>query len=197
MANDKKMEKPLIFADDDATRFSPDNVRHADPSRIPGYSEVVQANDVAKADELRFRTQHAGKLKQEDVYKSIGADPKALDVEYQWLRITGPGGGDSYTANVELDKAVQQGFRKANRSVLEHFGHGFPPAAHEEADGTIRRMDVALYYRSGEVARKWERYYAEESAKREGARTESFRDGAFSAPVVETERSREFVELSH
>ena len=54
MSDAKILEKPVLFPDDraDAERFDPQMHRgHLDPSRIPGYSEIVQANDIARADD--------------------------------------------------------------------------------------------------------------------------------------------------
>jgi len=195
------LKKPLIFADvrSDAEKFDPRLHKGTlDPSRIPGYSEIVQANDIAKADALYFREQNQGRT-QEDVYKQIGATPQDLDVEFQWLRITGPGGADSPNAQRDLDGYVhQQGFRLATEEDLSGRGYGFPPNARRAEDGSIRRgPDVALYVRSGEVSRMWEQYRAEEAARMENAHEEAeFREGDYSTSMTRTDE-RETIDVTH
>jgi len=168
--------KPVLFAEDYNTRFDPVNVRSTDPSRIEGWSETVQANDIAKADALEFRKAHetAKVIKtQEDAYKVIGAGPAELPVDFKWLRISGPGGADSPSANAEIDMYVSQGFLPCTKEIfdimVENYGYKFNHALWRVAeDGTIRRgYDVALYYRSGDVARKWEQHSVAEAIERD------------------------------
>lgn len=178
--------KPLLWSDDRSAleRFDPNKVRDLDPSRIPGYSEIVKANDISKADDLEFREAHrenvGGIRTKEDAYKAIGAAPRKLRYEFKWLVVSGPSGGAiPYALRGQMDKYRQQGFEPvtidagkdpevAFREVFPECG--FPPNAHVEADGTIRRgYDLALYVRNGEVARRWEAYEAEQVAKRENA----------------------------
>jgi hypothetical protein len=197
---DVKPSKPLLFADErtDAERFDPRLHRgHLDPSRIPGYAEIVQANDIAPADALTFRDRNAGRTK-EDIYKQIGATPQPLPVELAWLRITGPGGVDSPRAYQELDHYKNaQGFRLARVEDLEAHGYGFPPAARLAEDGTIRRgPDVALYIRSGEVARMWEAAKIAEQAELAGAPS-TFNAGAYSAPGFDAPETRETITVKH
>lgn len=193
--------KPLIFSDDrgDAAKYDP--ALHAgslDPSRVPGYAEIVKANDIAQADPLVFRDKTG--MTQEEAYAKVGAKPQELPVELKWLRISGPGGADSHSAARELDKAVhQEGFRLATKTDLDNLGYGFPPTARMAEDGIIRRgPDVALYIRSGEVARKWEQYYAAETARLEGANAlpDTLREGDHSVETF-TEAERETVEVTH
>jgi len=165
-------EKPNIWAEtrSDAERFDP--ARHRgplDPSRIPGYSEIVQANDIAKADALTFR--NANNITKEDAYALIGATPRKLDVEFQWLPISGGGGANMSQAQTRvLDRyRNQEGFRLAVEDDLTSRGFGFPPLGRPAEDGTIRRgPDVALYVRSGEVAKMWENFKIQEQAALEG-----------------------------
>lgn len=207
MAEDKvqtetKGGKPLLWADEDfdpLERFNPRNFRGSDdPSRIEGYSEAVRANDIEKADDLVFREQNQGRTK-EDVYRSIGSHPQALPVEFQWLRVCGPAGSDSPTAARELDrKLTQEGFRLATEDDLERYGYSLSPNAWKAADGTIRRgPDVALYVRSGEVARMWERFTAEEAAKAEGAPLpDAMSAGEHAAPTF-SEEERDTAYIAH
>lgn len=191
-------KKPLIFADErtDAERFDPNVHRGTlDPSRIPGYSEVVMANDIDKADDLEFR--RANGFTKEEMYRKIGASPARLPVEFQWLRVSGAGGAHSAGALRELDYYQnREGFRLATEDDLTSHGYGFPPAARRAEDGTIRRgPDVALYVRSGEVARMWETFKFREQKELEGAGgAQTFNPGT---EVSASEEDRESITIKH
>lgn len=195
-----KPVKPVLFPDSrtDAEKFDPRlHMGALDPSRIPGYSEIVQANDVAKSDPLVFRNQTG--MTHEDMFKKIGAKPQELPVEFKWLRISGPGGADSHSAMRTLDTAKnKEGFRLASEEDLERYGYSFPPAGRKAEDGTIRRgADTALFIRSGEVARMWERYIVEEAARLEGASVPAtLTEGGYSAETF-VEEEREKAEVTH
>lgn len=172
--------KPMLFPEDyDERRFDPAKNKASKPSRIEGYTEIIRANDIAKADDLLFRQAHAGAAvikTKEDAYKVIGAKPQELPVEFKWLRVNGPGGAHSPTAAAEIDVYTSdQGFVLCTKerfdNLAELFGYKFNHASWRVAeDGTISRgYDVALFYRSGEVARKWDRHMLEEAAKARGA----------------------------
>jgi hypothetical protein len=190
-------QKPLLFSDDNAVdlRFDPwANEGALDPGRIEGYSEIIKANDIAKADDLVFREQNQGRTK-EDLYKQIGSGPRKLKYEFAWLPVSGAAGGISQAASQQLDwYMTREGFRLATLAEVRAEGFNIGPSAHEAADGTIRRgSDVALYLRSGEVARKWERYRAEKAAQAEGATLpDRFEEGDYASEtfVAEEERTR-------
>jgi len=213
--NDTKKQvptKPVLFADtrSDAEKFDPMLHRgHLDPSRIRGYSEIVQANDIAKADDLKFRDANQGKTK-EDLYRQIGAKPQDLPIELQWLPVSGTAGAPISThAARQLDQYVnQQGFRIVTWSrddsgeiripVLDEYGYSLDGPSRFAEDGTIRRgPDSALYWRSGEVARKWEAFKFDQQAEREGARPEGFTSGAYGAPALDIEDSHEQITVTH
>lgn len=165
-------EKPALFPDErtDAEKFDPARHRGTlDPSRIPGWSEIVQANDIDKADALTFRSRNG--ITKEDAYRLIGATPRKLEVEFAWLPISGLAGARMSDAQARaLDSYEnQEGFRLATEEDLRRYGFGFPPLGRRAEDGTIRRgADTALYVRSGEVARKWEAFKIAEQAALEG-----------------------------
>lgn len=194
--------KPVLFADErtDAEKFDPKLHRGAlDPSRIPGYSEQVQANDIAKADDLIFRSANKGKTK-EDIYREIGASPGPLPVEFQWLRVSGAGGADAPSVLRELDHYVNsQGFRPAHfPDDFEPHGYGRPPSARVAEDGTIRRgPDVALYVRSGEVARMWETFKFDEQSRFEGSKPSEFQAGGYSAEAFAEPDKHETLTVRH
>lgn len=172
--------KPALFPENyDTSRFDPSRRAGSDPSRIPGYSERVQANDVAAADDLMFRNAHRDAKNistKEDVYRQIGTSPGKLPVEFAWLRVNGPGGANSPTANAEVDSYMtDQGYIPCTKDKFDllaaEYGYSFNSAAWRVAeDGTIRRgYDVALFYRRGDVAEMWKKALAEEAARLEGA----------------------------
>lgn len=173
--------KPMLFPSDyDERKFDPRKRNAMDSSRIEGYSEIVQANDISKADDLRFREAHAGATHiktKEDVYKLLGSKPQELPVEFAWLRVNGPGGAHSASAAAEIDQyTADQGFVLCTKdrfdALSSAYGYKFNTAAWRVAeDGTIMRgYDVALFYRSGEVARMWENHRLEENSRAEGNR---------------------------
>lgn len=206
-SSDALTEKPVLFADErtDSEKFDPNLHRGAlDPSRIPGYSEIVQANDIAKADDLIFREQNLGKTK-EDLYRQIGAQPQVLPVEFKWLRISGPGGGESHNALRELDGyKTKEGFSLVQKTAFDkgetfdRLGYGFPPAGRRAEDGSINRgPDVALFVRDGEVARNWEKFYVDETARMEGAGISStLHAGKYATETFES-AERETALLTH
>ena len=208
MKNDKntpseaKTSKPLLFADDrsDAQRFDPRLHRGSlDPSRIPGYSEIVTANDIDKADDLWFREKNLGKTKDQ-VYREIGASPQVLPVEFQWLPVSGAAGGgiSSHQARVLDGMKNQQGFRLATVEDLEREGYGFPPAGRLAEDGTIRRgSDVGLFVRSGEVARMWNSFREDTQASLEGDTSRTATAGAYETDLSFSEEDRETVTVKH
>lgn len=177
----EQKKKPLLWSDYDPLAYDPDvwEARSLDPSRIPGYSETVQANDVAKADDFVFQQRQrefgVGDNRfwnKEKVYEVIGAHPRELEVDFAWLPISGPGGGSlSPDQARQLDHYMnREGYRritvKDEADFTSQFGYPFPPTAHVEADGSIRRgVDLALYARPGEVARKWEQKHMQMAAE--------------------------------
>ena len=90
-----------------------------------------------------------------------------------------------------------EGFKLATRADLENHGYGFPPAAREAEDGTIRRgPDVALYVRSGEVARMWEAAKFADQAELAGA-PQAFNAGGYSAEAFDEAEKRETITVKH
>lgn len=198
----KSSAKPVVFSDDrtPVEKFDPRVHQGAvDPGRISGYAETVQANDIAKADDLIFRNQNLGKTK-EDLYKQIGARPAELPVEFKWLRISGPGGGESPNAHRELDGyRNKEGFGLATQDDLDRYGYGFPEDARKAEDGTIRRgPDVALYVRDGEVARMWDKFRDEQTALMEGDQLSgTLRAGDYSVETYSEELERDTITYAH
>jgi hypothetical protein len=190
-----KAVKPTIFANEE--RFDPFSQDGSlDPGRIEGYSEIIKANDLDMADDLTFRDIH-GKTKDE-MWRLIGAKPRKLNFQFAWLPVSGVAGGISQAAAIQLDHyQTREGFQLANEADLSSRGCKLPPTAHIAADGTIRRgADVALYIRSGEVARKWERYRAEQAARAEGKLPDMLRTGDDEAETFRDREERRQVEIT-
>lgn len=196
----KKPSKPVLFADAraDAEKFDPMSHRgHLDPSRIPVYSEIVQANDIAKADDLDFRYKNG--FTKEEAYRRIGATPRPLEVEFAWLPISSAGGAPSQLQARALDSwKNQEGFRIATEEDLTSRGFGFPPLGRTAEDGTIRRgADTALFVRSGEVARKWEAFKMAEQAELEGQSLPAFTANGYVAETEGGLEASETVTVKH
>ena len=200
--------KPMLFPEDyDPRRFDPGKNRTSKPSRIGGYTEILRANDIAKADELKFREAHSGAAvikTQEDAYKVIGATPQELPVEFKWLRTNGPGGAYSPVAAAEVDGYTSdQGFILCTKerfdTLADMFGYEFNHASWRVSeDGAIHRgYDVSLFYRSGEVARKWDRFMADEVAKAEGASLPAEITGKNTTAETFSEQEIEEVFIKH
>ena len=197
------MAKPLIFPENyDIKKFDPNNRGIVDPSRIGGYDKQVMANDLDKADVYEFHKAHESGKKirtKEDAFRAIGAHPKPLPVEFKWLRVSGPGGAYSASATAEVDVySADQGFIPCTKerfdNVAKEYGYTLESNAWVAEDGTIRRgYDVALFYRSGDVARAWEKALAAETAKREG---ESFPERLRDAETFR-EETKEEIFLTH
>jgi hypothetical protein len=173
-------KKPVILHDytedaerEEALQFDPRVFDNADPSYIPGYSEIVQANDIEKANDLVFANQHEGTgITKEYVYtKILKTHPRKLPVIFRWLRVAAPNGTNSYNADRDRMDYTKRGYRIASVEDLDRHGFGRPPAAHVEADGTIRRDDVALFVVDGGAERAYERWLAQQIAETENPTT--------------------------
>ena len=195
------MSKPFLVPDatNDVERASETNpwIRQShDPSYIPGYSEQVQANDLATGDDLEFRQRHRhlGNDPKAHFYRLIGAEPKPLAVEFAWLRVNDPGGNRSYNADVDLMEYTSDGYIPATVETLTKYGYGFPPAGHKAPDGTIRRLDTMLYFIDGSKARVLK---AERSAEARAADEPKAEHGADSnVPILVTDNERDKLELT-
>lgn len=199
MANKPQNRKPVILPDytkdterEEALDFDPSIFDQSDPSWIPGYSEIVQANDIEAADDLTFRNQHSStNITKEYLYSNIiKAHPRKLPVVFRWLRVAGPNGLNSYNADRDRMDYTKRGYRLAKQEDLTGNGFGLPPAAHVEADGTIRRDDVALFVVDGRAERAYERWLAQEIAE-----TESPTAGV-DAPGAHAEADRDTLTLT-
>lgn len=176
-------KKPVILNDyvsqsDEAFEFNAEAFerRSIDATFIPGYFETVQANDVAKADDLKFRIQHEKTgITKEKLYGVIGAEPKTLPYVFRFLRVAGIDGTTNSNVQRDLLEYTRRGYRIVNwhldkERIFEANGWGFPPAARlEKADGSIRLDDTALYVVDGRAERAWENWVANHTREMESA----------------------------
>ena len=183
----KPKRKPNMTADD-ARQFDPAYwaERDHDPSWIHNYSEIIQANDLEKVDDLTFRTAMreggAPYNSKEDVYQQIGAKPQKLKYRLAWLPIAAPDGGTLDAGSRKMLRTYKE--RRGYRIVsgrrddeglitghpLDEMGWQVTDDCWLAEDGTIRRGvgDLALYYCDGEVARKWDQWAAQQAAEADG-----------------------------
>lgn len=160
--------KPLLFGEDDPRRKAQRARGGLAPDYIPGYSELVQARDIAKAEHFYDGIEHRGltDAQKRVYYERFGTKPVDSEWEFSWQRVSGPGGENSYNASTALMLAENDGWelvqlkakdiKRAKEEFKERFGYGFPPAAHLMPDGSLRRLDVALYVMRGHTWRALE-----------------------------------------
>lgn len=169
------IEEPLLWGDESNEVEKFDSERDLveggfDTSYIGGYSELQKAKDIAKADEATLSESIKRKY-----YKRFGTEPYKSKYEFAWPRVSSPSGDDSHTANRDLIAWYQQGYTpvtvnpeqtldKQKAEFRKKYGYDFPRAARVAPDGTIRRLDTALFVVDGERARRNE---ARQRAKNE------------------------------
>lgn len=181
--------KPALFAnyipDEDTAELSGGALE--DPSWIEGYSQIVQANDIAAANDLVWANQHEKTgITKEKVYNLIGARPRELPMQFKWLRVAGPDGGNSYSADADTLQHKERGYRIVTPADLTSWGLELPPSAHV-AGGMIRRLDVALFVVDGRRERLFEERRAREAAERE---SQEVRRGQKSGVEIRAEAER-------
>lgn len=144
-------KKPLLFGvqtnDSEVKHFADEYAyENFDPSYVPGYGEQQKANDIATSQQLTTAQKAA-------YYQRYGKQPGQMPAELMWVRVSGVNGAHSTNAAITATEYRRKGYRQATVADLEKHGWGMPPTAHVEADGSIRREDVALWIVDGERAR--------------------------------------------
>ena len=178
-------QKPVILSDyksdTDDFGFDPSIFGETnDPYYIPGYTEQCKANDVEKADDFRFREQHQsdGITKQKLYDEVIKCQPRALPYVFSWLRVIGIDGTANANVVRDMYEYTKRGYKKVNwhedqERIFSANGWGMPPGAVIEADGTVRRDDLALFVVDGRAERAWEKWLAEYTASLESSKSEN------------------------
>jgi hypothetical protein len=137
---------------------------------IPGYSELVMANDLEKS--VAISTE----VKEKYYKRDFGTGPATLPVEFKWIPVVGPNGEVSFNANEAVYQHKAMGYEpvilKSTTMVeadkefrAQFFGFGFPPVAHLSSDGMIRHRDAALFFVDRETADRLERERIEENKR--------------------------------
>lgn len=166
-------KRPVIFSDDqpDSLDYVEEqveaNVRQTKrlSSYIPGYTEQVEANDMAKGVQFGSGGEIHG-LSESDkrsYYERFGTEPKPLPYVFNWLRVADHRGEQNMTVSQSLMNRRREGWTAAKKEdFLEggkfaELGWGMPPAIDTVGpDGTLRRMDTALFYMKGDRYRRLE-----------------------------------------
>lgn len=149
-------KKPLLFAElDKADGPLPRRIRDKlGPDYIPGYSEAVMANDLSTSEII------SQDVKDKYNRRDFGTGPSTLPFEFKWVRVTGPKGEMSHSADEDAYQYKMQGYHpvivESTADFTERFGFGFPPAGRLGEDGMIRHRDVALFYVDRQTADRLE-----------------------------------------
>jgi len=164
---------------------------------IPGYSEIVMANDLAKS------TQIPEYIKEKYYKVDFGTGPQELPFIFAWVRVTGPTGELSASANQDAFDYKQKGWRavkcssKKQSEFKEQFGYGFPPAATITSDGMIRHRDAALFVVDKKTADRLEAQRIEDNAQFLGRNQPGADDNIDPLYDIEDEVYQEFVSSTH
>ena len=169
-------KKPLVLADDTPVdqRFQAEQYtwEEQDASYIPGYSEIVKANDIATSERLSTE-------QKERYYQRWSTGPRRLPFEFVYLRMTNAAGGVSHSAAVDRMVYNQAGYTICKKDDFLALKDRFPEillgtpwdngSATLEPDGTIRRLDSALFVVMTDNPRylAWQRRRAEENTRAE------------------------------
>lgn len=196
MSKKNEAGKPAIFANyeaDPVQAFDPRGYEIDDASWIPGYSEIVRANEIAAADDHVWNTQHYETgITKKQMYQVIGADPRPLPVVFRWLRVVGINGGNSPNADRDRRPFTDRGYRPVRKEDLEQWGIGFPPTAHVDASGMIRRDDVALFVVDGRREKSFRDWERQQIAEAEATSQRAGKDTGV-AITSEAERGQEMI----
>lgn len=170
--------KPLILADDTPIeqRFQAEGYtwEEQDATYIPGYSEIIKANDLDTSERLSTE-------QKESYFKRWGTGPRKLPFEFVYLRMTNAAGGVSHSAAVDRMVYNQAGYTICKKDDFLALQERFPDillgtpwengSATLEPDGTVRRLDSALFVVMTDNPRyqAWLRRRAEENTRADSA----------------------------
>lgn len=140
-----------------------------DPYYIPGYTEIMKANEIEAADPHVWHERY-GKtnITKESVLKGIGANPRPLPVNFVPLRAAGADGANNANVNRDLMPYSRWGYRPAKwpEDFTQH-GFGQPPGYTVRHDGTLHRDDLQLFVVDGRAERARQETLAREARARE------------------------------
>lgn len=120
---------------------------------IPGYSEEEAARDIEQAE--RFAS--AGEIhgltdaQKQEYYERFGTGPKEKDFDLKFLRVAGPNGQANLNVRQRMVAHQRDGYQQVTVEDFEEGGifadYDVPPDADVAPDGSIRRIDTALFYK--------------------------------------------------
>lgn len=193
MSAPTRRTKPLLFGEtlEKETERAYDLPGYAgeanDPAWIDGYSQMIRARDILKAEygSLTYRL-------RDKLLRDLGVtEYKAPPVDLMWGRVTGLDGKENDNVRLDMRAHNRAGYKVITKTDLEALGYSVPESAHVEADGTIRRGDVALMAVDAERARANEQRRRAEVAELEGTDGLTGQEtGTFIS--VEASRDRDF-----
>lgn len=191
-----KKSKPVILTDYD--RQAMDDVEALiarnrqmeddfDPYYIPGYTEVLKANEIKAADDFTWMERHREThLTKEKVLKTIGAEPRTLPVYFKPLRVQSADGAASSTVLSDMRPYAKWGYRPAIWPAdFEQHGFGQPPGFVVRPDGTLHRDDLQLFVVDGRAERARLELLAREARERENMASFKSAEGVQFAGTAE------------
>jgi hypothetical protein len=191
--------KPVKFGEQDASDDIPRRSAqlgnpgyHIDVNYIPGYTEQVLANDMAKA----IKTDSTGMSEEtkQGYYQRFGRKPMPLPYHFMPLRVLNTANEPLY-GNQQLMNFQRLGYRPAKAEdfkedgIFGRLGWQKPPAYQETPGGTFRNWDTELWFVDGDRYRYNEAQRAEQTKQMANTPKlpDSFKGPYGSAPTFELE----------
>jgi hypothetical protein len=140
-----------------------------DPYYIPGYTEIVKANEIANADDHVWHERYSKTdITKAKVLAGIGANPQPLPVNFTPLRVSSADGTSNANVTRDLMPYSRWGYRPAiwPEDFTKH-GFGQPPGYTVRQDGTLHRDDLQLFVVDGRAERARQESLAREARARE------------------------------
>lgn len=159
-------DKPAVFPDGKSSAEIPlpdfsdlpdteiaNREHHTGGPYIPGYSEEEAARDVEAGE--RFAS--AGEIhgltdaEKEEYYERFGTGPIEKQWDLRFHRVAGPNGEPNSNVRQRMIVHQREGYRPVKTEHFEEGGplddYDVPPDAEVAPDGTIRRLDTALFFK--------------------------------------------------
>lgn len=200
---DSDSKRPVVFGDETTAsdrhtaRMAERDVSQAQKlgSYIPGYTEQVQANDIASGTEFASRGEIHGMDESEKrkYYERFGTEPQPLPYRLKPVRTsTADGEGENITISQNLQNFKRRGWRPAKAEDFAEdgkfgrLGWEKPPGFEAQPDGTLRRWDTTLFYIEGEQYRRLQeqKHTPEEEKLPQGPDSEMYEKEEGSAKAV-------------
>lgn len=140
---------------------------HTGGPYIPGYSEEEAARDVEQGVEFASAGEIHGlsDSDKEAYYERFGTGPKPKEWDLRFHRVAGMDGKPNTNVRQRMIAHQREGYEAVKTEHFEEGGpledYDVPPDAEVAPDGTIRRLDTALFFKpadDGEDDTKAERH---------------------------------------